>query len=85
MKMSESRQRIPEEPMEEDLEAEAEWVQCNLTVVLDRHAPPRPVRARSKRWWTDKLKQERKKFNIAKRALRENPQSQLEYRRIRNS
>ncbi|KAI7710683.1 hypothetical protein KC353_g9519, partial [Hortaea werneckii] len=48
------------------------------------HAPPKPVHARSKRWWSDAVKEERKKFNVAKRALREDLSSQPEYRRIRN-
>lgn len=82
--VSESRQRIAAEATEDDLEAKAQWIQDSLTTVLNRHAPPKPIHARSKRWWADKVKDERKKFNVAKRALREEFSSQPEYRRIRN-
>ncbi|KAI7702346.1 hypothetical protein KC353_g14803, partial [Hortaea werneckii] len=40
--ISESRRHVSAESMEEDLEAEAQWIQDSLTCVLNRHAPPKP-------------------------------------------
>lgn len=82
--LSSSRQQISIEPRYEDLEDEAQWIQCSLAAVLDRHAAPKPLQPRSKRWWTDEIKQERKRFSTSKRALRLGEISFEEYRRIRN-
>ena len=46
----------------EDLEDEAYWIQESLKAVLDRHAQKRALHTRSKRWWTDEIKQERRRF-----------------------
>ena len=47
---------------EEDLEAEALWMQNSLKVVLDTYAPWKAACARSKRWWTAKIKEMRQLF-----------------------
>lgn len=67
-----------------DLKEEAKWIQYNLTSVLDRHATLKPIHPRSKRWWTDEIKQERKRQCASKRALRSKELPFEEYRQIRN-
>lgn len=69
----------------EDLEDEACWIQDSLKTVLDRHVPRKPLHARSKRWWTDEIKRERRKFSQARRQLKEGTLHFTEYRQIRNS
>jgi hypothetical protein len=68
----------------EELEAEAIWIQDNLKAVLDRHAPGTSTRARSKRWWTEEIKQERKVFGRARRAYKNSRISFDEYCHVRN-
>jgi hypothetical protein len=68
----------------EELEAEANWIQENLKAVLDRHAPRTSARARSKRWWTEEIKQERRVFGRARRACKNSRISFDEYCRMRN-
>jgi hypothetical protein len=59
-------------------------MQGSLTAVLDKHAPPKPFRPGSKRWWTDEIKRERKKFSMSKRGLKSGEISFEGYRQIRN-
>lgn len=68
-----------------ELEAEACWMQESLKTVLDRHAPGRPPCARSKRWWTDDIKKERRLFGGARRAYNDGRIDFDEYRQVRNS
>jgi hypothetical protein len=77
------RQHISTVSCCEDLEREAQWIQCSLTAVLDRHATPKPLHPRSKRCWTDEIKRERKRFSMSKRALRLDELSFENYRQIR--
>lgn len=67
-----------------ELEAEAQWLQDSLRDVLDRHAAGRAPRARSKRWWTDEVRQQRKLFSSARRAHNDGRIGFDEYRRARN-
>jgi len=69
---------------EEELEAEAFWIQNSLKIVLDTHAPGRAACARSKRWWTAEIKQMRQSFTDARRAYKCGRTSFEEYRRVRN-
>jgi len=82
--LSSGRQHISDESCCEDVEDKAQWMQGRLTAVLDKHAPPKPSRPGSKRWWTDEIKQERKKFSMSKRALKMEELSFEGYRQIRN-
>jgi hypothetical protein len=68
----------------EELEAEAFWTQGNLKAVLDRYAPGKIARARSKKWWTEEIKQERRLFGGARRAYKNSRISFDEYRRVWN-
>jgi hypothetical protein len=52
--------------------------------VLDRHAPRTSTRARSKRWWTEEIKQERRVFGRARRACKNSRISFDKYCRVRN-
>jgi hypothetical protein len=65
-------------------ETEASWIQDSLRAVLNRYAPGRAARARSKRWWTDDIKQERRLFGGARRAYKNSRISFDEYCRVRN-
>jgi len=69
---------------EEELEAEALWIQNSLKVVLDTHAPGKAACARSKRWWTADIKEMRRSFAGARRAYKGGRTSFEEYRRVRN-
>jgi hypothetical protein len=80
--LSGGRQHISTESCCEDLESEAQCIQCSLTVVLDRNATPKPLHPRSKRWWTEEIKQERKRFSTSKRALRLGELSFENYRQV---
>lgn len=66
------------------LEAEACWIQNSLRAVLDKHAPGRPSYARSKRWWTDDIKQQRRLFGRARRDYNHDRISFVDYRLVRN-
>jgi hypothetical protein len=68
----------------EELEAEASWTQNNLKAVLDRYAPEKTARARSKKWWTEEIKQERRLFGGARRTYKNSRISFDEYCRVRN-
>jgi hypothetical protein len=68
----------------EELEAEASWTQDNLKAVLDRYAPGKTARARSKKWWTEEIRQERRLFGGARHAYKNSRISFDEYRRVRN-
>lgn len=67
-----------------ELEAEALWIQDSLKAVLDSHAPNGTPRTRSKRWWTDEIKQQRRLFGSARRAHNDGRISFDEYRQVRN-
>lgn len=67
-----------------ELEAEALWIQDSLRAVMDRHAAGRAPRPRSKRWWTDEIRQQRRLFGSARRAHNDGRISIDEYRRVRN-
>lgn len=82
--LSGNRRHVSFESCCEEVEDESRWVQDSLTTILDKHAPPKPLRPGSKRWWTDEIKQERKKFSMSKRALKMEELSFEEYRQIRN-
>jgi hypothetical protein len=68
----------------EELKAEANWLQDNLKAVLDKHAPGTSACARSKRWWTEEIKQERRVFGRARRAYKNSRISFDKYCRVRN-
>jgi hypothetical protein len=57
--LSNSRATVSAQAEAAELESEACWIQDSLREVLDRHAPGRQQCARSKRWWTEDIKQER--------------------------
>ena len=83
--LSEGRLRVdPDATSEEELEAEASWIQNSLKVVLDIHAPGKAACARSKRWWTAEIKEMRRSFAGARRACKGGRTSFEEYRRVRN-
>lgn len=52
--------------------------------MLDRHAAGKELSPRSKRWWTDEAKQQRKLFAKARRAHSDDRICFDEYRRARN-
>jgi hypothetical protein len=52
--------------------------------VLDKNAPGKPQSVRSKRWWTDDIKQERRLFGRARRDYNNDRISLGDYRRVRN-
>jgi hypothetical protein len=56
--------------MEEELEAEAFWIQNSLKAVLDMHAPEKAACARSKRQWTADIKEVRRSFVGVRRAYK---------------
>ena len=83
--LSEGRLSVdPHATSEEELEAEASWIQNSLKVVLDTHAPGKAACARSKRWWTAEIKEMRRSFAGARRAYKGGRASFDEYRRVRN-
>jgi hypothetical protein len=60
--LSDYRTPISVQATPSELEAEGGWIQDSL-----KHAPGRPPNARSKRWWTDEIEQERRQFGHARR------------------
>lgn len=83
--MNKGRALLKAQATTADLEAEACWIQDSLKAVLDKHAPGRPPSARSKRWWTDDIKSERRRFGRARRDYNCDRISFGEYRHIRNN
>lgn len=69
----------------EDVEHEALWIGENIKTVLNTHAPGKTLHARSKRWWTDEVKEERRRFSQARRKFKEQMLHFAEYRQIRNA
>jgi hypothetical protein len=67
-----------------ELEAEAQWIQDSLQTVLNRNAAGKEPRPRSKRWWTDEVRQQRKLFGRTRRAHNDGRICFDEYRRVRN-
>jgi hypothetical protein len=59
-------------------------MQDSLRTVLDKHAPERPPSARSKRWWTEDIKKERRLLGRARCDHNHHRISLDEYRRVRN-
>jgi len=69
----------------EQVESEAIWIQESLEAVLDRHAPRKVAHARSKRWWTNDIKQSRQLFDGTRRAYKRGTVSFDDYRSVRNN
>lgn len=67
--LSDHRASLSTQGTAAELEREAHWIQDSLRAVLDKHASGKPPSARSKRWWTDDVKQERRLFGRARREL----------------
>jgi hypothetical protein len=82
--LSDCRIPISAQAITSELEAEACWIQDSLKAVLDKHAPGRPPNAHSKRWWTDEIKQERRRFGRARREFNGGLLSFDDYRSVRN-
>lgn len=82
--LSDRRAPLHDQAATADLEAEARWMQDSLRAVLDKHAPGRPPSARSKRWWTDDIRKERRLFGRATRDYNHDRIDFAEYRRVRN-
>lgn len=82
--LSDCRIPISAQATTSELEAEACWIQDSLKAVLDKHAPGRPPNARSKRWWTDEIKQERRRFGRARREFNGGLLNFDDYRSVRN-
>jgi hypothetical protein len=82
--LSDRRGPIDSEATEAELEDEARWLQDSLRAVLNKHAPGRSPSARSKRWWTDGIKKERRLLGRARCDHNHNRISFDEYRRVRN-
>jgi len=82
--LSDRRRPIDTEASEAELEDEARWLQDSLRALLDKHAPGRSPSARSKRWWTDDIKKERRLLGRARSDHNHNRISFDEYRRVRN-
>jgi hypothetical protein len=51
---------------------------------LDKHAPGKPYSIYLKRWWTDDIKQERRRFGRARREFKDNRTSIDDHRRVTN-
>jgi hypothetical protein len=82
--LSDLRVPISLEATKAELEDETRWMQDSLGAVLDKHAPGRPSSARSKRWWTEEIKKERRLLARVRRDHNHDQTSFEEYRRARN-
>lgn len=82
--LSDRRRPIDTEAGDAELEDEARWLQNSLRAVLDKHVAGRPPRPRSKRWWADDIKNERRLLGRARCDHNQNRISFDEYRRVRN-
>jgi hypothetical protein len=58
----------------ETIEAEAEWLSETTCAVLNIHAKPKRICARSKRWWSAEIGEKRRILGSLKRMRRRSPQ-----------
>jgi len=76
---------LDENSSEEDLQKEAEWMQRNFVNHLNRCCKKIKVCARSKRWWTAEIAENRKILGSIKRARKKGEASQQQVRRQRSN
>jgi len=69
----------------EDLQMEAEWIQRNFVNHLNRCCKMVKVCARSKRWWTAEIAENRKFLGSIKRARKKGEASQQQVRKQRSN
>jgi len=70
-----------EKSNEEDLHAEAEWVLRNLVNYLNKHCKNVKAGARSKRWWTKEIVQNRNMLESNKRSRRRGEATQQQVKK----
>ena len=75
------RPMLDEKSSEEDLQKEAEWILRNFVNHLNRCCKKVKVCARSKRWWTAEIAENRKILGSIKRARKKGEASQQPVRR----
>jgi hypothetical protein len=64
---SSERPILSEDARQEEVEAEARWVGVTITEILNTYAKQIRISARSKRWWSDTIKDLRKEVSTTKR------------------
>jgi len=82
---SSKRPVLDENSSKEDLQKEAEWMQRNFVNHLNRHCKKVKVCARSKRWWTVEIAENRKILGAIKRARKKGEASQQQVRKQRSN
>jgi ribonuclease HI len=65
---AEQRDQLSDTCSVDDLTTEAIWAQETLTAVLNQHAKPVRVTPRSKRWWSQEIRDAREDYSQARRA-----------------
>jgi len=78
---SSKRPVLNEKSSEDELQMEAEWIQRNFVNHLDRCCKKIKVCARSKRWWTAEIVENRKILGSIKRARKKGEESQLKVKK----
>jgi len=76
---------LDENSSEDDLQKEAEWIQWNFVNHLNRCCKKIKVCARSKRWWTVEIAENRKFLGSIKRAQKRGEASQQQVKRQRSN
>jgi len=76
---------LDEKSSEEDLQKEAEWIQRNFVNHLNRCCKKVKVCARSKRWWTAEIAENRKILGSIMRARKKGEASQQQVRKQRSN
>jgi len=76
---------LNEESNAEDLQREADWIQQNFVNHLNKHCKKIKVCARSKRWWTQEIVENRKILGSIKRARKRGEASQQQVRKQRSN
>jgi len=82
---SAERSVLDEKSSEEDLQKEAEWIQQNFVNHLNRCCKKVKVCARSKRWWTAEIAENRKILGLIKRARKKGEASQQQVKKQRSN
>jgi len=76
---------LDENSSEEDLQKEAEWIQRNFVNHLNRCCIKIKVCARSKRWWTAEIAENRKILGSIKRARKKGEATQQQVKKQRSN
>jgi len=76
---------LDEKSSGDELQREAEWIQRNFVNHLNRYCKQVKVCARSKRWWTTEIAENRKILGSIKTARRRGEASQEQVRKQRSN